>query len=200
MAEGAIREAEVNRRVQENRRLVDFAVNRYMKRHHVDGIERDDLISLGLVGLFHAARAWDARRGLAFSTLAVTAIERMIRRGVRSEWRAAEPHVTLSLDALLCEEGEEGASRDRHLDQIEDDASNVEEQIVRIETHLMLRQAVAELTPEQQWVVHQRFYQHRTLQELAAEAGTSRQAIHLREQTILRALRRKLGADLQAIA
>lgn len=199
MAEGAIREAEVNRRVQENRRLVDFAVNRYMKRYPLNGIERDDLVSWGLVGLFHAARAWDASRGLAFSTLAMTAIERMIRRGVRSEWRAGEPHATLSLDALLCEDGEAGASRDRHLDQIEDEASDVEEQIVRLETRLLLRQAVAELTPEQQWVVQQRFFHHRTLQDLAAEAGTSRQAIHLREQTILRALRRKLGA-LQASA
>jgi RNA polymerase sigma factor (sigma-70 family) len=200
MAEGAVREAEVNRLVQENRRLVDFTVNRYMKRYDLQGIERDDLISWGLMGLFHAARAWDASRGLAFSTLAVTAIERMISRGVRSEFRAGEPHGTLSLDALLCEEGEEGASHNRHLDQIEDEASDVEEQIVRLEVRLMLRQAVSELTPEQQWVVQQRFFRHRTLQEVAAEAGTSRQAIHLREQTILRALRRKLDPALKASA
>jgi RNA polymerase sigma factor (sigma-70 family) len=200
MAKGAIPEAEVNRLVQENRRLVDFAVNRYLKRHHLHGIERDDLVSWGLVGLFHAARAWDASRGLAFSTLAVTAIERMISRGVRSEWRESAVNATLSLDALLCEDGDEGASRERHLDQLEDETSDVEEAIVRLETRLMLRQAVSELTPDQQWVVQQRFFKHRTLQEMAAEAGTTRQAIHLREQTILRALRRKLGAALQASA
>jgi RNA polymerase sigma factor (sigma-70 family) len=200
MAEGAVREEEVNRLVQENRRLVDFAVNRFMKRHHLRGIERDDMISWGLMGLFHAARAWDASRGLAFSTLAVTAIERMISRGVRNEWRAGEPHATLSLDALLSEGSEEGDSRDRHLDQIEDEASDVEEQIVQLETRLMLRQAVAELTPDQQWVVQQRFFQHRTLQDLAAEAGTSRQAIYLREQTILRTLRRKLDPAVQVSA
>lgn len=198
MTEAAVREAEVSRRVQEHRRLVDFVVNRAMKRRHLQGIERDDLVSWGLLGLFHAARAWDPGRGLAFSTLAVTAIERMIRRGVRSE--GGEPHVTLSLDALLSEPGSEGASGDRHLDRIEDETSDVEEQIVQLETRLMLRQAVAELTPEQQWVVQQRFFRRRTLQELAAETGTSRQAIHLREQTILRALRRKLAPALQASA
>jgi hypothetical protein len=48
--------------------------------------------------------------------------------------------------------------------------------------------------------VQQRFFRHRTLQEVAAEAGTSRQAIHLREQTILRALRRKLDPALKASA
>lgn len=200
MAEGALREAEVNRLVQENRRLVEFAVNRYLKRYHVEGIERDDLVSWGLMGLVHAARAWDASRGLAFSTLAVTAIERMISRGVRSEWRAAEAHATLSLDALLGEEGEDGASRDRHLDQLEDEGSSVEEQIVQLETRLLLRQALAELSPEQQWVVQRRFFEHRTLQELATEAGTSRQAIHLREQTILRTLRRKLEPALRSTA
>jgi RNA polymerase sigma factor (sigma-70 family) len=194
MAEGAIREEEVNRLVQENLRLVDYVVNRTMKRRHLQGIERDDLVSWGLLGLFHAARAWDASRGLAFSTLAVTAIERMISRGVRSEWREGCPHATLSLDALLSEDGADGASHDRHLDQIEDASLDVEDQIVQLETRLMLRQAVSELTPEQQWVVQQRFFQHRTLQDLATEAGTSRQAIHLREQTILRTLRRKLDA------
>jgi RNA polymerase sigma factor (sigma-70 family) len=194
------REAEVSRLVQDNRRLVDFAVNRYLKRYHIEGIEREDLVSWGLMGLVHAARAWDASRGLAFSTLAVTAIERMIRRGVRSEWRAREAHATLGLDALLSDTAEDGASGERHLDQLEAEGESVEEQIVRLEIRLMLRQALAELSPEQQWVVRQRFYHHRTLQEVATEAGTTRQAIHLREQNILRALRRKLEPALRQSA
>jgi RNA polymerase sigma factor (sigma-70 family) len=188
MAQGTVREEEVNRLVQENRKLVDFAVNRYLKRFHVEGMEREDLISWGLMGLVYAARAWDPGRGLQFSTLAVTAIERMISRGVRNE-----AHATLSLDELLT--GEEGAdgSRERHLDQVQDDSDNVEDQIVELETRLTLRKAVAELSPEQQWVVQKRFYEDRTLQEIARDVGTTRQAIHLRERAILQALRRKLN-------
>jgi RNA polymerase sigma factor (sigma-70 family) len=193
MAQGTVREEEVNRLVQENRKLVDFAVNRYLKRFHVEGMEREDLISWGLMGLVYAARAWDPGRGLQFSTLAVTAIERMISRGVRTEWRPNEAHATLSLDELLT--GEEGAdgSRERHLDQVQDDSDNVEDQIVELETRLTLRKAVAELSPEQQWVVQKRFYEDRTLQEIARDVGTTRQAIHLRERAILQALRRKLN-------
>lgn len=193
MAQGTVREEEVNRLVQENRKLVDFAVNRYLKRFHVEGMEREDLISWGLMGLVYAARAWDPGRGLQFSTLAVTAIERMIARGVRTEWRPNEAHATLSLDELL--NGEEGAdgSRERHLDQVQDDSDNVEDQIVELETRLTLRKAVAELSPEQQWVVQKRFYEDRTLQEIARAVGTTRQAIHLRERAILQALRRKLN-------
>jgi DNA-directed RNA polymerase specialized sigma subunit len=48
--------------------------------------------------------------------------------------------------------------------------------------------------PEQQWVVQQRYYQQRTLREIAGETGTTRQAIHLREKHILGILRRKLSA------
>jgi RNA polymerase sigma factor (sigma-70 family) len=199
MAQGTVREDEVNRLVQENRRLVDFAVSRYLKRFHVEGMEREDLVSWGLMGLVHAARAWDPGRGLAFSTLAVTAIERMISRGVRTEWHPNEAHATLSLDELLSGDDAGDSSRDRHLDQVQDDGSNVEDQIVELETRLTLRKAVAELSPEQQWVVQKRFYEERTLQEIARDVGTTRQAIHLRERAVLQALRRKLSpATLQA--
>jgi RNA polymerase sigma factor (sigma-70 family) len=193
MAQGTVREEEVNRLVQENRKLVDFAVSRYLKRFHVEGMEREDLVSWGLMGLVHAARAWDPGRGLQFSTLAVTAIERMISRGVRTEWRPAEAHATLSLDELLNSDESGDGSRDRHLDQVQDDGRTVEDQIVEMETRLTLREAVSELSPEQQWVVQKRFYEDRTLQEIAREVGTTRQAIHLRERGILQTLRRKLG-------
>lgn len=65
---------------------------------------------------------------------------------------------------------------------------------------MVLRHALAELSPEQQWVVEQRFFRNCTLREIAQEAGTRRQAIHLREQSILGTLRRKLEAAPRAAA
>jgi RNA polymerase sporulation-specific sigma factor len=192
MTVGGTHEEAVSRRVRENQKLVEFAVSRYLKRFHLEGIERDDLVSWGLLGLYYAAKAWDADRGLAFSTLAMTAIERMIVRGVRAERRGGSSSPALSLDALLGEE--EDGTTERHLDKLADEGDPIEEQILRLETQLKLRQAVAELSPEEQWVLHQRYYRGRTLREVAAETGTSRQAIHFREQSILRTLRRKLGA------
>jgi hypothetical protein len=38
-------EEAVSRRVRENRKLVDLAVSRYLKRYPLEGIERDDLVS-----------------------------------------------------------------------------------------------------------------------------------------------------------
>lgn len=185
-------EEAVSRRVRENSKLVDLAVSRYMKRYHLEGIERDDLVSWGLLGLYDAAKAWDAKRGLAFSTLAMLAIGRMIVRGVRAERRGVSPSTMLSLDVLLSEA--EDGSGERHRDQLADEGDTVEEQIMGLETQRELRQAVAELRPEQQWVVQQRYYPQRTLREIAGEAGTTRQAIYLREKHILGILRRKLGA------
>jgi RNA polymerase sigma factor (sigma-70 family) len=87
--------------------------------------------------------------------------------------------------------------RDRHLDVLADETGGIENQILRRELHLLLRQALSELSPEQEWLDRERFFEGCSLQELATEAGTSRQAIHLREQNILRTLRRKLAAALE---
>src|SRR5687767_9769852 len=90
-------EADVARLVRENEKLVQLVVNRYLKRYFVGGMEREDLVSWGLIGLVQAARVWDPQRG-AFSTLACKAIEWRIVRGVRREWKPEQSAVTLSLD------------------------------------------------------------------------------------------------------
>src|SRR5207253_4038688 len=80
-------EAEVEQLVRDNQKLVDYMVNRYLKRYFVGDMEREDLVSWGMIGLLQAARAWDPERSRSFSTLACKAIERMIVRGVSREWK-----------------------------------------------------------------------------------------------------------------
>src|SRR5947209_9818179 len=96
-------EAQIERLVRENQKLVQYQVNRYLKRYAVRGMEREDLVSWGLMGLVQAARAWDPGRG-AFSTVACTAIEWMLHRGVRREWKVEATAVTVSLDELISAE------------------------------------------------------------------------------------------------
>jgi RNA polymerase sigma factor (sigma-70 family) len=190
--ETGMREERIEQLVREHRRLVDYVVNRTMRRRPVGGMERDDLISWGFLGLMQAARVWDPARGHAFSTLAVKVIERMISRGIRKEGAVEEHAATVSLDALLEDSELADGAPQRHLDQMRDD-TDVERALLDAEERLAIAHAVAELTPEQQWVVRQRFYEERTLEEIARETGTSRQAVHLRERTILNTLRRKLA-------
>ena len=61
-------EREVERLVRENEKLVHYAVNRYLKRHCVRGMEREDLVSWGLIGLVQAARAWEFKPALRDGT------------------------------------------------------------------------------------------------------------------------------------
>src|SRR5437667_12907765 len=108
-------EAEVEQLVRENQKLVDYMVNRYLKRYFVGDMEREDLVSWGLIGLVQAARAWDPERSGCFSTLACRAIERMIIRGVRREWKPERATATSSLDDLIAGEERIG-SRERFVE------------------------------------------------------------------------------------
>src|SRR3712207_8627730 len=73
------------------------------KRYYVGSMERDDLVSWGMIGLVNAARAWDPARSRSFSTLACRAIERMIIRGVkdRKSTRLNSSHANISY-AVFC--------------------------------------------------------------------------------------------------
>jgi len=186
-------EKQVARLVAENGRLVEYVVDRVMRRRPVGDMERDDLVSWGFLGLVQAARAWDPRRGLAFSTLAVKVIDRTVSRGILKEATLVASRVPLSLDALLDASAQGEGSAERHVDQMRDEA-DVEQAVLDAEERLAIAQAVSELSPEQQWMLRQRFYEERTLEEIARQVGKTRQAIHLRERTILRTLRQKMSA------
>lgn len=192
MAAAALRsENEVQQLVRKHGKLVDYMVNRYLKRYHVGSMEREDLISWGMIGLVQAARAWDPARSAAFSTIACKAIERMIIRGVSREWRPEEARATVSLDAAISDETGEGTT-ERFLDQLPA-GEDVEERIMVSETGLTVRQALAELAPEQRELLERHYFADVPVREIARELGLTRQAIYLREKLALRQLRDKLG-------
>src|SRR5919199_519694 len=110
-------EQDVERLVHDNQKLVHLQVSRYLQRYYVGDMEREDLISWGLIGLVQAARAWDPARSGSFSTLACKAIERMIIRGVRREWKPERAASTVSLDEILSNEQQAG-SRERFVDRL----------------------------------------------------------------------------------
>ena len=78
MATALRSEAEVERLVTDNRKLVEYMVNRYLKRYYVGTMDRADLVSWGMMGLVNAARAWDPNRSRSFSTLACRAIDHLL--------------------------------------------------------------------------------------------------------------------------
>src|SRR4051794_21062828 len=189
-------EAEVERLVRENQKLVDYMVNRYLKRYFVGDMERDDLVSWGMIGLLQAARAWDPERSRSFSTLACKAIERMIIRGVSREWKPEQAAATLSLDGLVFGDDAEGREA-RFIDQVQSE-EDVEQELLDSETGIAVRSALEQLQPEQRRLIERHYYEGIPVRELAQELGLTRQGVYVRQRHILRQLRDSLSPAFAA--
>jgi RNA polymerase sigma factor (sigma-70 family) len=183
-------ESEVDRLVRENEKLVYHQVSRYLKRHFVGGMEREDLVSWGLIGLVQAARLWDPERG-SFSTVACKAIEWMIARGVRREWKPDQAAATDSLDNLMA--GEEAAGAQERFVDLLAAAQNVEGELLTGEARAAVRSAVAELPAPQRRLIERHYYEAVPIATLAEELGISRQGIYARQRQALRQLRAALS-------
>lgn len=183
-------EARIEQLVRQHRGLVDCIVDRYTRKYHVGSMEREDLVSWGLIGLYDAARVWDESRNLRFSTLAWKVIERAIVRGVRREWRPEEAQATVSLDEMLhpfnVESGDETS-----LGQTLPDP-RAEATARTLDTTVLVRSALERLSAQERELIRERFYEGRSCAEIGERTGRSRQTVHLREKSILRRLRQEL--------
>jgi RNA polymerase sigma factor FliA len=188
---------EVARLVEDNRKLVEYMVNRYLKRFYVGTMERDDLVSWGMMGLVNAARAFDPTRGVSFSTLACRAIERMIIRGVNREWKPERDQSTVSLDQLISGGRSEG-SEDRFVEQLPAD-EDVEATMLDTERQVLVRAALESLPPDQRQLLKRHYLDDESVQDIARDLGISRQGVYSREKAIFRQLRERLR-DSHAMA
>jgi RNA polymerase sporulation-specific sigma factor len=183
-------EAEVERLVSENQKLVHLVVSRYLMKYYVGTMEREDLISWGLIGLVQAARAWDPERG-AFSTVACKAIEWMIVRGVRREWKPDQAAATTSLDDLISRE-ETAGRQERSIERIAAEQDG-EDALLDRDTRAVVRSAVAKLSPPQRRLIERLYYEAVPVARLAEELSLSRQTVYARQRMALRQLRASLG-------
>lgn len=187
---------EVDRLVRENEKLVQFVVNRYLRRYSVAGMEREDLVSWGMLGLVRAARAWDPERAVSFSTLACKVIERTIARGVRQEWKPEQAALTVSLEALESE-GETGEQKESPVERMAGE-QDVEREILSEASRAAVRAAVAGLPEAQRRLIELHFYEEVPVVEAAAALGVSRQSGFARQREALRTLRSALSPTLSA--
>src|SRR5207248_2665436 len=169
-----------------------------LQKYYVGDMEREDLVSWGLIGLVQAARAWDPARSGCFSTLACRAIERMIIRGVRREWKPESAAATVSLDDLVAGE-EQAGSRQRFVDRLTGE-QDVEGELLEGETHAAVRSAVAELPAPYRRLIERHYYEDVPVTILAEELGVSRQGIYVRQRQALRRLRAALTAAVAEAA
>lgn len=171
--------------VRQHERLVDYMVNRFLRRFPAGPIDREDLMSWGRLGLLKAARAWTPERGVAFSTLACKIIERSLIRGMQSEGPPAEAPATVSLDAPT--EHGEGSCLGELLPAAE--ASDPE-------IRMIVRQAIERLAEGDRALIVRRYYEGWSLKEVGEASGLSSMRVLSRERQILRRLRVELAGAL----
>jgi RNA polymerase sigma factor (sigma-70 family) len=181
---------DVERLVHENEKLVHSVVSRYLKRYFVPGMEREDLVSWGMIGLVNAARAWDPERAGSFSTLAYRVIERTIARGVMREWKPEQAALTVSLDAAVS--GEETGEPEESFLELTAGEQDLERDILKDATQAAVRTAVAGLPEAQRRLIELHFYEEVPVAEAAEALGVSRQGAYQRRRDALRKLRSAL--------
>ena len=83
-------EVELNRAIERHEKLVRWVVN----RQRWEGLAWADALQVGRIGLWQAVERYDPKRGTAFSSYAVPAIERAVWRAVVVARRRAPEELT----------------------------------------------------------------------------------------------------------
>lgn len=159
--------------------LVHFCAGRYRGR----GVDHDDLVGVGWLGLLRAAELWDPSRGARFSSYASLWIRALMRRAIDEE-----------RDAV----GRGVGGRDFGPDDVPDPrAVAPPEAALEAERRAWVREALRRLHPRHRRVVELRFGLDgggpRTLEEAGAALGIGRRRAHQIERSALERLRGVLG-------
>ena len=200
---------------QENLGLVHLCANRFKNR----GIEYEELFSAGCVGLLKAVRAFDADRGVLFSTYAVPVIlgeiKRLFRDGgtikvsrgtkelslrlarLREKFmlqNGSEP--TVSQLAALAQASEESApislteENEDGTRQIDIPTEPPDEEIAE---RLSLRKVLSELEERDRKLIYLRYFKNLTQTQTAKVLGMTQVQVSRREKKILSGMKEKLS-------
>lgn len=170
------------------------------------GMTVEDFEQEGYFAIQYAAEHYDPGKGFAFSTWLAYAMKRQIQQALTNGHRrnipgtygkvhtvSADPlNYCTSLDIPLDAEDDGAAS----LGEIQPDPTaaeafrDVEERIYQKELHDALEEALHKLTEREETMIRDRFYQQKTLQDIAVEEGLSYGRVRQVMGKALRTLRR----------
>lgn len=174
-------------RVRDNEGLVTSLVARTLRLFPKlpSGYDREDLESIGFMGLVRAAQGYDPGRGVAFSTYAYHCIDNAIRGQLqRANHRDVE---CVSLDVLV------GTDETSPLaDMIPDDGPDAEAQAMDSAGKEALLRVVHTLPEDQAGIIYDIYFREERPAEVARSRGLSPQRVHQLHRRALSALRRRL--------
>jgi RNA polymerase sigma factor (sigma-70 family) len=189
-----VQEAQIERLVRENMGLIRSIVAKTMRTfpHLPSAYDRDDLESLGYIGLVQAAQTFDPERGAQFSTYAYRCIENQISGALT---RARNRQVQcISLDVLIGEE--EDTPMEEQIfsksSEYQDQAMKLDAQttVIDQESHEALQEAVAKLPSPHDLIIKRMYFDGQALSDVARELRLSSQRVQFLHSRALRMLRR----------
>ena len=183
-------ERALNKLVEANLRLVVAIARQYQGK----GLDMDDLVSEGNIGLLKAASKYDATRGLRFAGYAVVFVRRQIERGLKLESgdhrveSSREGH-TRSVDAPL------GSTSNVSLLSVLADESvpHTDERVHSANAEEAVERALGVLNERELQVVGAYFgigQEHLTMQEIADDMGLRRERVRQIRNRAVRRLRK----------
>lgn len=175
--------------IEHNLRLVVYI----SKRFENTGINIEDLISIGTIGLIKAVNTFEPTKNIKLATYASRCIENEILMYLR---KSSNRRQDASIDEPLNTDND--GNELLLMDVLTSDQPQVGEELERNAEHAALHRAVARLTPRERRIMELRFGLNRetehTQKEVADQLGISQSYISRLEKRIIRRLRRELEA------
>ena len=173
--------------IEHNLRLVAHIA----KKYYADENDRDDLVSIGTVGLIKAVDSFDPTKGIRLSSYASRCIENEILMYLR---KSSNRRQDASIDEPLNTDGE--GNELLLSDVLSSDQAQVGAKLEQDDECTMLHQAVALLDERERRIMEMRFglkdgVEH-TQKEVADAIGISQSYISRLEKRIIRRLRQQL--------
>ena len=176
-----------DRLIEHNLRLVVYIA----KKFETSGIELEDLISIGAIGLIKAVKTYSLDKNIKLATYASRCIENEILMQLRKNTRIKNE---ISLDEPLSSDGE--GNELLLADILPVDEESVSKNIETSAEKQILMEVISKLDSREQMIMYLRFglsgNEEKTQKEVADMMGISQSYISRIEKKILSKLRKKL--------
>ncbi|HIU10981.1 MAG TPA: RNA polymerase sporulation sigma factor SigK [Candidatus Avidehalobacter gallistercoris] len=183
MAEGDM--AAKNRLIEHNLRLVAHIVRKFEN----SGPDREDLISIGTIGLIKAINTFNPEKNIKLTTYAARCIENEVLMHLRA---TKNSRTEISLDDPVSADKE--GNQLTLLETLGTDSGEILDAVESRDDERLLRQSLRTLSPKERYIVIRRYGldgdDERTQREIAKELGISRSYVSRIEKKALQKLAR----------
>lgn len=159
----------------------------------IGGMEFDDLYNSGYIALIAAADTYDSTAGRTFASWLALVLKTAFAEagGYRTRRQANDPlHRAASLDVPVGDEADGDTLGDLQADPAASQGfQDAETRLYLEQLHDALEKAMNRLSARQGDTLRRRFYQNRSLEEIAADENVTKEAVRQWQMKGLRALR-----------